>query len=285
MKQLSKMKILRATEILLLIIGLIFLTGLINARIVRLKTVEIGITDLDPRLEGTTIAFISDLNIYNGDDAARCAGLVRKMCASKPDMLIIGGGITAPCENSADRAVREKALETFMRRISNLRLEGGIFIVYSHDDLMIPDAYLRGTGCTVISGGQLKVWLRGAALSLVGYDGAVNARRFAFNDEGTGLCIVVSNNPKADRYVPYITDRNGRPYADLILSGMTLGGQVRIFGKSLVNSELNQEYPDEITSSLTIPMVVSSGIGTRYLPFRLGAAPSAYIIKLVKGES
>jgi len=278
------MKKLRALLVILILISLVLLTGLVNARIVRVKNVELGINGLDSRLEGMTIAFVTDLNISNTADAGRCATLIKRLCGSNPDMLIIGGGLTSPAAGE-DIAKREEALRVFLSRTSDIRLSCGMYIVYSADDLMIPDSYMSGTGWMILSGGQVKIWRNNTAFALVGCDGAANSRRLSFTDEGTGMCIVIAHDPAVSKFIPYKTDSKGTPYADLILCGKTLGGQISIAGRCLFNESLNREFPDEVTSSLTIPMLVSKGVGTLSVPLRFGSEPTAYIITLTKGDA
>lgn len=268
---------LRVVMCCALVLCLIFLAGLVNARVVRIKRADVKVNNLDARLEGMKVLFISDLKMRTEADARRCAGLVRRLSKAGADLMIIGGDLT-------DRTATDEVLSTFFYRTRDLSMRCGMYIVYGDSDILIPESYLRTSCFELLNGGQKKLYLNGAQFVVAGYDGLLaNPRSFMFTDEGTGLCIVVAHDPKISTLLPYKTDSRGTPYCDLFLCGHTLGGQIRLFGKSILYSAINDEYQNEKMEKLTIPVLVSMGIGTEGLPVRFGTVPSAYILTLTRG--
>ena len=267
----------------LLLVSLFLLYAAVNTHLVRVKTLSYPIEGLDPGLNGTRVLFLSDLKIKTERDARHAARLLKRLCADKPDLLIIGGDLT---EADGDLARSERALNAFLDRTKELSCPGGMYIVYGDTDLLIGEDAVRRTHFTLLNNQQIKINLRGGSLVLAGYSYSENAqvsRGFQFTDEGTGALIVVSHTPENGRLVPYRTGADKRPYADLILCGHTLGGQIRLFGKSLLYTALNEAYPSEEADALGVPMLISRGIGTEKAPFRLFTQPSAYYITLKTG--
>ena len=69
---------------------------------------------------------------------------------------------------------------------------------------------------------------------------------------------------------------------DLVLSGHTHGGQVRVFGVAPV---LNSHYGNRFLTGLAyntakIPLIITNGIGTSQLPIRIGAPAEVVMITL-----
>ena len=71
------------------------------------------------------------------------------------------------------------------------------------------------------------------------------------------------------------------PLVDLMLSGHTHGGQVRLpFGKPLVLPPMGRIYPEGLFHLKKMQLYVNRGIGTVGLPFRLNCPPEITVITL-----
>lgn len=77
---------------------------------------------------------------------------------------------------------------------------------------------------------------------------------------------------------------SGSPRVDLMLSGHTHGGQVRIpfIGTPLVPSNYGSKYAGGLVQAPRFPVVVSRGIGMSLLPVRFGVPPEIVEITLTR---
>jgi len=88
--------------------------------------------------------------------------------------------------------------------------------------------------------------------------------------------LVLSHNPDAAERVP-----EGMR-VDLMLSGHTHGGQVRLpgLGAPMVPSAFGQKYVRGLCAGPRCPVLVSQGVGLAVLPARLGAMPEIGVVTL-----
>ncbi len=77
---------------------------------------------------------------------------------------------------------------------------------------------------------------------------------------------------------------SGAPRADLMLSGHTHGGQVRLplLGTPIVPSRFGQKYAGGLTQGPHFPVITSRGIGMSILPIRWGVPPEIGEITLTR---
>jgi predicted MPP superfamily phosphohydrolase len=72
---------------------------------------------------------------------------------------------------------------------------------------------------------------------------------------------------------------------DLMLSGHTHGGQIRLpgIGAPVTNSRLGQKYAKGLVRGPVCPVYVSRGLGMTVMPIRVGVRPEIAVIELVVG--
>ena len=69
--------------------------------------------------------------------------------------------------------------------------------------------------------------------------------------------------------------------ADLVLSGHTHGGQIRLFGKSILSlSNAERRFLFGWNTQSGIPILTSQGIGCEGINMRLGTEPEVWLITL-----
>ena len=100
-------------------------------------------------------------------------------------------------------------------------------------------------------------------------------------DPGTPR-IVLSHNPDAAELAT-VTCAGG-PRIDLMLSGHTHGGQVRLplVGSPIVPSRYGQKYAGGLVRGPAFPVVISRGVGMSILPVRFGVPPEVVEVMLVR---
>ena len=99
--------------------------------------------------------------------------------------------------------------------------------------------------------------------------------------------LILFHDPRIYNQVVLAAKKRGGTAAQyLLLSGHTLDGQVRLGSFALAHRREFSNYvlsanPDGFYSDDTgLRMLLSSGIGSELIPFRLGTRPTAYIITL-----
>ncbi len=68
--------------------------------------------------------------------------------------------------------------------------------------------------------------------------------------------------------------------ADLMLSGHTHGGQVRLFGRALITKTRNRKYVSGLTAGPRFPIYISRGLGVTRIPLRFACEAELPIITL-----
>jgi hypothetical protein len=91
--------------------------------------------------------------------------------------------------------------------------------------------------------------------------------------------ILLSHNPDVAEEPRFLADRWR---VDLMLSGHTHGGQIRIpgLGTPMIPSRYGQKYASGLVQGPGCPVFVCRGIGTTIMPLRLGVPPEIAVIEL-----
>lgn len=94
--------------------------------------------------------------------------------------------------------------------------------------------------------------------------------------------ILLSHNPDVAEEGEFI--RSGYR-VDLMLSGHTHGGQVRLplIGSPVTNSAFGQKYAKGLVAGPVCPVFVSRGLGMTVMPIRVGVRPEVAVIELRMG--
>ena len=90
--------------------------------------------------------------------------------------------------------------------------------------------------------------------------------------------LLLSHNPDYAELLP------AGLRVDLMLSGHTHGGQVRLpwVGTPKIPSRYGQKYAGGLCQGPTCPVLVSRGVGMGFLPVRLGVPPEMSLITLTR---
>lgn len=124
----------------------------------------------------------------------------------------------------------------------------------------------------------------GESLSIVGIgdltDGGVDLGRAFRDSESDIACIVLAHNPDTAELRGLSSEDS--PRVDLMISGHTHGGQVKIpfLGTPIVPSRYGQKYAGGLVQGPRFPVLVSRGIGMSALPVRVGVPPEISLIEL-----
>ena len=276
--------------------------GYACSRIVHVDYVDVYISGLSPFLEGTRVLFASDFKITGEKSARDSVKLMKRLCEANPDLVLLGGDYTGMSLSDLFRAQTQEgraainerlkaARETFFSGLSGLSVPGGIYAVSGDADVTVEGLYQDCAlgGVTLLENATHRAVVNDSPILIVGcaYSSTFGSRAFQFsNPTDAGTVLVLAHNPDTSKQISTVKDASGNAEADLILCGHTLGGQVNVFGKCLMSAAgaYQGDFPaglyDENDKKSLVKMLVSSGVGTDWLPFRLGSRAQVYMVTL-----
>jgi predicted MPP superfamily phosphohydrolase len=96
--------------------------------------------------------------------------------------------------------------------------------------------------------------------------------------------LLMSHNPDVVEYPPLVA---ASTRIDLMLSGHTHGGQIRIpgIGTPIVPSRFGSKYASGLVQGPVCPIYISRGLGTTILPLRFRVPPEITVIELQRAEA
>jgi predicted MPP superfamily phosphohydrolase len=241
----------------------------------RPRVVRLGFESarVNPALAGFRIVFLSDLHAGATTPLHYLEGVFEQVNQLHPDLIALGG----------DYIFRDPSfIDPLSLLLGKLRARHGVYAVYGNHDHWINVLYMKeafaGAGVRDLSNAGLRVgdgarsfWLCGVEDLWEGQprlEPALVGRR---QDEFT---LLLSHNPDFAESV----DANA---VDLMLSGHTHGGQVRIFGFApITNSRYGADYLYGIRQRGGCRTYISQGVGAVELMLRIGCPPEITLVEL-----
>ena len=284
-----------AVLLVLTLITAFALYGVINARTVRVVYGEASLKGLDYRLDGVKILYVSDLKLSSVNEAKHAVKLLKRLSELAPDVILIGGDITSydllssfRLKTGINTETEERdrllsARDEFLRGVSEISVPVSIFAVTGDKDLPLTQSEKSRTKVYFLEDKGVNLNIRGATLPLYGTGSAT----FNLTGSGTSPMIIMFHDPSLyGKAALRASERSPEAGSYLLLSAHTLGGQVRIGNMFAYQSDLNRRYTLAADSNgiysdgSNIKMLISSGIGSELIPFRIGTTPKAYLITL-----
>jgi len=288
-------------RLILLLLALFFIVlswGYVNAGIVHVEYVNAYIDNLSPFLDGATILFASDFKITDQRSAMKAAKLMNGLMDMKPDLVILGGDYThmplskifsvqtEEGRNAMNEQLKQARM-TFFSEIARMNPPGGVYAVAGDGDKDVPDLYsdCRLGNVTLIENGVCTASVKSFPITLVGYGDYLTGGSRSFKFKGPtayDAVIALSHNPDAYALISSVMDESGNPVADLVLSGHSLGGQINLFGKSIMEffGGYSGEFMGGSYNETGPDMLVSGGVGCDWLPLRFGSRSEVSFITL-----
>lgn len=262
------------------VISGILVYGTYQARNVKINSYDIQIQKSSASLDTLHAVFLSDSHLGNIVDNSRLKGIVEKINALKPDIVLLGGDLI---DDNIEPYIEQNMAETF-RKINS---KYGVYAVlgnhehYGSKVSEILKNYEAG-GIKVLRDESIKI---AGSFYLVGRNDAGHGQigetseRKPLKDLMTGI----------DKSLPVIVmDHNPGNFneacensADLQLSGHTHAGQT--FPSTFINNfihEVNYGYLQKENSQI----IVSSGVATWGPPIRIGSCSEIVDIKIKFGK-
>jgi uncharacterized protein len=243
---------------------------------IEVRRVRVHISDLHPALEGLRIGLLTDL--HAGD--RRSLRLVRKACRllmkERPAIIAIAGDF-------ADR--RTGTFRPVLEALAALEAPHGVFAVPGNHDHKIGfrkwrrDLILHST-ILDLTNRSTRIRIGSARLCLAGVDDFVRGTPSLDSLPPPGkrdLTILLAHNPdQAER------SRRRFDRVDLVLSGHTHGGQVRLpgIGPILSSVEHDDLYEEGLRRRPWTQVYTSRGLGTIHVRARFLTRPEVSVVEL-----
>lgn len=278
------------TAVLLGASGLFCWMG-VSANLTHLKQAELYLADLPAGFDGATILYISDLNIRNGNDSAACIRLMRKLESLHPDLLLLGGDYSAASVMEAMNGISggdsAKAAD-FIAKLADFQAPLGKFAVCGeNDDAGALSPLFASSGVQLLEDSCVQVERNGQLIIIAGLSD-VSANKTPYEKIGGyfsgGECVIAAaHNPSAYVGIRVAEANGGGAWADAVLSGHTLGGQIKIGDRTLRSMpEAEKRCIGGWYYENDLPMLVSQGVGCPGAKLRLGSESEIWLITLRK---
>ena len=266
----------------------------LQSRITHVRKAVVYLADLPQQMDGTTLLYVSDLNIRGEGDARRTQRLMDRLAELKPDILVLGGdycgGKLLDGLPTADAGGQAAAL-SFLRNLNSFYAPLGKYAVAGEQDSVLSglrEAMAAG-GVELLDDGCATLEKGGAQLVLAGLSD-VREKRTPYSEiggyfDGSECVIALTHSPAGYIGVRVAEARSGGSWADLVLAGHTLGGQIKAFGRTIYTlTEAEARCLGGWYYAGDLPMLVSQGVGCRGMQLRLGTTSEVWLLTLRSPE-
>ncbi len=259
---------------------------------IKVRRYTVPVRGLPTAFDGMRMVQFSDSHLGPRIPASFIRGAVEQTIALKPDLLLLTGDYIHDDVKDIDpvaelcrpmiEAARFGAVGVLGNhdwwgdgpRMSRALADRGVLMI-DNDRVWLDPVSMRLTR-TPVDGGMAIVGLGDLT------EDTVDIRR-AFDGVGDQTPRIVLAHQPDTAELHAMTHPHG-PRVDLMCSGHTHGGQVRIplLGTPLVPSSYGSKYAGGLVQGPAFPVVVSRGIGMSLLPIRFGVPPEIVEITLTR---
>lgn len=276
------------------VLGTTAWTSTVGPQRIRIKAVDFAMKDLPAAMEGLRIAHVSDMHFgrWIGPDYIRRA--FRLAMQAKPDLVLLTG----------DYVTSDPGGFQIVANLINDELRaaplGVLDVLGNHDhwtDAAVAREVFAAAEIPLIDNQRRFVARDGlhdkpdADAICVGGVGdhwtdAVDFEAATAGAPESMPRIVLPHNPDAAEDYASGATRGTPPRINLMLSGHTHGGQVRVpgLGTPIVPSKFGQKYAAGLVQGPHWPVLVTHGIGMAVLPVRFLVPPEVLLITLRAGH-
>lgn len=232
-----------------------------------------------PALKGLTIAVIADLHAgAPWIDEAKIDAVVARTNAARPDLILLAGDYVSDRDDGSLRM----PLDVIAEHLKDLEAPLGVYAVLGNHDHQADGrrvaAALSQAGIFVLNNIHAVVSRPQGPLILAGIDTFTGPRdgREALRGLSRESVLCITHMPDEFRALPAA--------CALTIAGHTHGGQVALplLGRPAVSraSRYGQRYAGGVIREDGRTLFVSTGIGTTFLPVRLGVPPEISLLKI-----
>ena len=168
-------------------------------------------------------------------------------------------------------------LEAALRPLQALRAPLGVWNVPgNHDDPYWTRWAMRRLGLNLLASASVDlgpVQLAGADDMILGRNPVAGLHRAAARADPAKPLIAIAHEPDFFRTLP--------ANVSLLLAGHTHGGQISLFGLPRLRPHFEAHRRGWFGNARGQQMIVSAGLGTTFVPLRIGVPPEIVVVELV----
>ena len=267
--------------------------GLVSANLLHIRRAEVVIDDLPRGFDGTTLLYVSDIDLCGLNNPDRAGAVFNQLQSLYPDLLILGGDynstalldrLNQPANRTGDEPAKLESRSRFFYYIGAFQAPLGKYAIAATEDVQWQNLreVMAENGIHPLINGKVELHASGDTLWLTGISGKVSS----LNDAGSVFtrddCVLaIAEGPDVLPLLLTSEAADSGPWADLILCGRTHGGQIRLFGHSVLSlSEVEQRFLSGWNTQSGIPILTTEGLGCEGLNLRLGSTPEVWYITL-----
>lgn len=285
--------VLGAFAALILALAALAGIGAINASVVRIRRADVVLRDLPDAFDGVRVLYASDIDLCGVNTPRRTGELFNRLRSLEPDILLLGGDYTSATlmevlNRSGDLSALSpgflQARSDFFHYIASFDAPLGKYAIASPDD---PDWDVLGDQLNeagvrplinercAVGKGEDVLWLAGICREGSG----LNSAGSAF--DGRDCVLTVAFGPSVLPVLLTSEAADGGQWSDLVLCGHTHGGQVRLFGRSVLSlGDQEQRFRSGWYMENGLPILVTTGVGCEGANLRLGTSPEVWLLTL-----
>jgi uncharacterized protein len=260
--------------------GLAGYATLVEPRWLKLRRVTIHVRRLPRQLEGLRIGLLTDLHAGSGTPLSLIRRASRMVMRERPDLIALTGDF------ASDDAGNFRGV---LAALDTLRAPLGVYAVPgNHDHIVGIEQWHRDVGAhpTIqdLTNAAIMREVAGARLCIAGvddyYEGDPQLEVLPPPDE-RDLTILLAHSPDQAERARRTHDR-----VDLVLSGHTHGGQIRLpwLGAIVNSADHEMLYDEGLRRRPWTQVYVSRGVGTVHLPVRFWCRPEVSLLTLTRGR-
>ncbi len=262
--------------------GLTLYSGEIGRHYLDIVNRPIAIKDLPDPFHGYRIVQISDIHLDEFTEPFFLEHIVRRINALTPDLVLLTGDFITRGSLTfiASRHAAHRCAEILSTLTSPLR-----YAILGNHDVSVSAPLviqaLTANGTPVLVNQHVAIERNGARIWLCGSDDLCTShpninQTVPANPDGP--VILMAHEPD---YADIVINHPRGQFVDLMLSGHSHGGQVRLpFVGPLILPPLGEKYVQGYFRFNQMQLYVNRGIGTVGLPFRLNCPPEITVITL-----
>lgn len=278
----KKSTIMTALSIMLLIFIIWVVWGSTSIEVTRTTIVS---ERLPQSFSGFTIAHISDL--HNAEFGKGNFTLLQKLREEKPDIIVITGDLVDSRHTDIDIALK------FAQNAMDITQ---VYYVTGNHEARLNEynkleAGLKDAGVIVLRDEVYRIEKDQEEILLIGLDDPKFTLKSDWFNETLAMVNTKLKNLIADSntfsillfHRPELFEIYAENNIDLVLSGHTHGGQIRVpfLGALIVPDQgIFPEYDAGLFTSGRTKMIISRGLGNSIIPFRVNNRPELVVVKL-----
>ena len=266
--------------------GLALYAGEIERHWIDVTHRDARISGLPAAFEGLRVAQMSDIHLDEFTEPLFLQHAVDRINSLHPDLVLLTGDFVSDGVTTTHFAI--EAGWHCAKILKNIQCKQVFAVLGNHDELINPHEVtnaLQSSGIPVLRNANIPLERGGARIWLAGLDDPVEGRP----DPEKAIPERIRNVPNepvvlmchAPDYADFLLAHPAGASVDLMLSGHTHGGQVRLpFVGAMELPILGKKYVEGWFRFGRMQLYVNRGVGTVGLPFRFDCPPEITVFTL-----